>query len=112
MTKKEYKDETAEAIKELSVLLIKKIGSKVNEKYIPKNYEKLKTMKERLEKEEKNRNDVLRMHEAVKHLIRKKQERKQWERQDKIRRIKKLLHLPYKTWIEEIQQKENLELVN
>lgn len=112
MQKQEYKDETAEAIKDLSILLIKKVRNKIHEKWIPKNYEQLKAMKERLEKEESNRQKAIREHEAVRHLLQKKKQRQQWERQDHIRKIRHFLHLPYKTWIEEIQEKENLELVN
>lgn len=103
MKKKQNKDEMAEALKALTVFLAKKIIKYIREKRIPKNYEELKSMKERLEQEEKNRQQAIRLHEAVRHIILKKKQRQQWERQDRIRRVKRFLHLPYKTWIEERQ---------
>ena len=100
-TKQQNKDELADALKALTVFLAKKVIKKINENHIPKNYESLKVMKERLEREESNRMQALRMHEQVRLLLLKKKQRQHWERQDHTRKVKKFLHLPYKTWIEQ-----------
>ena len=99
--KQQNKDELADALKALTVFLIKKLIKYVNEKRIPKNYDTLKAMKERLEKENDNRLKVVRLHEEVRYLLLKKKQRQLWKRQEQIRRVKKFLHLPYKTWIEQ-----------
>ena len=106
--KQKNKDELAEALKALVSFLVKKLVKYIKEKRIPRNYEELKVMKERLEKEESNRQQAIRLHESVRHLLLKKKHRQQWERQDRIRKIKRFLHLPYKTWIEERQIMEDL----
>ena len=108
MKSKQTQDETAQAIKSLTVFLVKKISRYVQEKRIPRDYDSLKAMKERLEKEEANRQQALRMHEAVKHLLYKKKQREEWERQDRIRTIKRTLHIPYKTWIEQNQTEQEI----
>ena len=99
--KQQNKDEMADALKALTIFLAKKVIKKINENRIPKNYESLKAMKERLEKEESNRMQAIRMHEQVRLLLLKKKQRQVWERQDRIRKIQRFLHLPYKTWIEQ-----------
>lgn len=108
MKKKQNKDELAEALKVLTVFLAKKLIKYVKEKRIPKNYNELKTLKERLEQEEANRQKAIRLHEQVRLLLLKKKQRHQWERQDRIRKVKRFLHLPYKTWIEERRMMEDL----
>lgn len=99
--KQQTKDEMADALKALTIFLIKKAIKKMNENHIPKNCESLKAMKERLEKEESNRMQAIRMHEQVRLLLLRKKQKQQWERQDRIRKVKRFLHLPYKTWIEQ-----------
>lgn len=106
--KQQNKDELADALKALIVFLTKKLIKYVKEKRIPKNYEELKAMKERLEKEESDRQKAIRTHEQVRLLLSKKKQRQQWGRQDRIRRVKRFLHLPYKTWIEERRVMEDL----
>lgn len=106
--KQKNKDELADALKALTVFLVKKLIKYIKEKQIPKDFESLKAMKERLEKEESNRQQAIRMHEQVRLLLLKKKQRQIWERQDRIRKVKRFLHLPYKTWIESRQTVEDL----
>ena len=106
--KQQNKDELADALKALTVFLAKKLVKYIKEKRIPKDYEALKAMKERLEKEESNRMQAIRMHEQVRLLLLKMKQRQVWERQDRIRKVKKVLHLPYKTWIEQRNTIEDL----
>lgn len=101
--KQQNKDELADALKALVSFLTKKLVKYIKEKQIPKDFESLKAMKERLEKEESNRQQAIRMHEQVRLLLLKKKQRQVWERQDRIRKVKMFLHLPYKTWIEQNQ---------
>jgi hypothetical protein len=99
--KQQNKDELADALKALTIFLIKKTIKYIKQKQIPKTYPELKAMKERLEQEEANRQKIIRMHEQVRLLLIKKKQRQRWERMDRIRKVKRFLHIPYKTWIEE-----------
>lgn len=79
------------------IILFKKINKMLNRYSIPKDLESMKKMKANLEDEEQRRNDENKTREAIKHLIKKKKQRQHWEKIERRQKIRKFLHLPYKT---------------
>ena len=79
------------------IILYKKIKKLATPNHIPSDYHSMKLMKERLEKEEQTRQEMNKMRESIKHLIKKKKQRAYWQKLERRRKIRKFLHLPYKT---------------
>ena len=77
--------------------VIQKLIRIINKNKIPNDYHGLKQMKERLEQEEDKRNEMNRLRESVKHLIKKRRQREHWAKIERCRKIRAFLHLPYKT---------------
>jgi len=78
-------------------IIIKKLIKLLNKNHIPKDYEGMKEMKQRLEQEETKRMEMNRMRESIKHMLKKKKQRQYWNKLERRRKIRAFLHLPYKT---------------
>ena len=78
-------------------VLIKKLIKLLNKNSIPKDYDGLKKMKSELEAEETRRNEMNRMREAIRKMLRDKKQRERWAKLERRRKIRAFLHLPYKT---------------
>lgn len=81
--------------------VIQKLIKLTNKYRMPKDYEGLKNLKAELEAEETRRNEMNRMREAIRKLQRNKKQRERWAKLERRRKIRKFLHLPYKTYNED-----------
>ena len=79
------------------IVVAKKINKAINKNSIPKDYEGMKNMLKTLEDEEQRRNEMNRMREKIKRMQRDKKQRQRWAKLERRRKIRKFLHLPYKT---------------
>ena len=77
--------------------IIKKIIKALNKNKIPNDYQGMKNMIAEMEADDKKRNEMNRMREKIKHMIRERKLRARWVKLERRRKIRKLLHLPYKT---------------
>ena len=76
---------------------IQKIIKYLNRNKIPNDYQGMKSMIAEMEAEETKRNDMNRMREKIKKMLYEKKQRARWVKLERRRKIRKLLHLPYKT---------------
>ena len=101
------KDESLINTMKTIIILAKKINKAIRGDTIPNSYEELKLMEKRLQDEEIKRNQMNRMRENIKHMIKQKKMRQRWIKLERRRKIRKFLHLPYKTLTEDEFFKED-----
>lgn len=77
--------------------VIQKIIKYANKNRIPNDYQGMKNMIAEMEAEDQKRNDMNKMREKLKKMIRDKKQRERWIKLERRRKIRKFLHLPYKT---------------
>jgi hypothetical protein len=82
------------------IILGKKIHKFLTRNKIPEEYHAMKAMKDRLEKEEEQRLQMNKMRERIKALQKKKRDMANLKRIERHMKIRKFLHLPYKTFNE------------
>ena len=76
---------------------IQKIIKIINKNKIPKDYQGMKNMIAEMEAEEQRRNEMNRMREKIKKLIRDRKFRNKCVKFERRQKIRKFLRLPYKT---------------
>ena len=76
---------------------IQKIIKIINKNKIPKDYQGMKNMIAEMEAEEQRRNEMNRMREKIKKLIRDRKFRNKCVKFERRQKIRKFLRLPYQT---------------
>ena len=81
--------------------MIQKLNKHLNKNKIPNDYQGMKSMIAEMEAEDKKRNDMNKMREKLKKMIKDKKQRERWVKLERRRKIRAFLHLPNKTLIED-----------
>ena len=76
---------------------IQKIIKYLNRNKIPNDYQGMKNMIAEMEAEEQRRNEMNKMREKIKKMIRDRKFRNKCIKFERRQKIRKLLHLPYQT---------------